>query len=134
MRSGRFDFVLRPLKSDLCARDYNTLSESAGNKKLDPRYRLIFVPSRPFLCEWEDCMKSFKTAKQTLRHAIKAHCPPTLKEGRCRWLLCDDIVRPRLSLLTHMRRHYGVKVWFVDKFKDYCKALTLIIHCSLCFE
>jgi hypothetical protein len=71
-------------------------------------------PGRPFLCEWLNCMKSFKTPKEVERHAIQEHCPLGMDEDMpCLWARCDGMRRKRFSLMTHLQdRHCHPQVRF----------------------
>ena len=71
-------------------------------------------PGRPFLCEWLNCMKSFKTPKEVERHAIQEHCPLGMDEDMpCLWARCDGMRRKRFSLMTHLQdRHCHPQVLF----------------------
>jgi len=63
-------------------------------------------PNLPFLCEWQGCMKPFKTPKQVELHAIAAHCPLGSDDIPCLWQRCDAMKRKRFSLMTHLQdRH-----------------------------
>lgn len=63
-------------------------------------------PHSPFLCEWQNCMRSFRTPKEVENHAIKAHCPLGQDDIPCLWLRCDGMKRKRFSLMTHIQdRH-----------------------------
>jgi len=64
-------------------------------------------PGKPFLCEWCNCMKSFKTPKEVERHAIAEHCPEDgITDMPCMWARCDGMKRKRFSLMTHLQdRH-----------------------------
>jgi len=61
---------------------------------------------KPFLCEWQGCMKSFKTPKEVENHAIGSHCPLGSDDIPCLWSRCDGMKRKRFSLMTHLQdRH-----------------------------
>merc|ERR1712223_189357 len=63
-------------------------------------------PNLPFLCEWQGCMKPFKTPKEVEKHAIAAHCPLGSDDIPCLWQRCDAMKRKRFSLMTHLQdRH-----------------------------
>lgn len=63
-------------------------------------------PNLPFLCEWQGCMKAFKTPKEVEKHAIGAHCPLGSDDIPCLWQRCDAMKRKRFSLMTHLQdRH-----------------------------
>ncbi len=63
-------------------------------------------PNTPFLCEWQGCMKAFKTPKEVEKHAIGAHCPLGADDIPCLWHRCDGMKRKRFSLMTHLQdRH-----------------------------
>ncbi len=66
--------------------------------------------TRPFLCEWADCLRAFRTPKEVERHAIQEHCPAAQEGGQsdipCLWARCDGMKRKRFSLMTHLQdRH-----------------------------
>jgi hypothetical protein len=67
--------------------------------------------TRPFLCEWADCLRAFRTPKEVERHAIQEHCPAQEGGGGqsdipCLWARCDGMKRKRFSLMTHLQdRH-----------------------------
>ena len=61
---------------------------------------------KPFLCEWQGCMKPFKTPKEVENHAIGSHCPLGADDIPCLWARCDGMKRKRFSLMTHLQdRH-----------------------------
>jgi len=63
-------------------------------------------PNLPFLCEWQGCMKPFKTPKDVEKHAIATHCPLGADDIPCLWQRCDAMKRKRFSLMTHLQdRH-----------------------------
>lgn len=63
-------------------------------------------PALPFLCEWQGCMKAFKTPKEVEKHAISTHCPLESDDIPCLWQRCDAMKRKRFSLMTHLQdRH-----------------------------
>ena len=63
-------------------------------------------PALPFLCEWQGCMKAFKTPKEVEKHAIATHCPLGSDDIPCLWQRCDAMKRKRFSLMTHLQdRH-----------------------------
>ena len=63
-------------------------------------------PNLPFLCEWQGCMKAFKTPKEVEKHAISTHCPLGADDIPCLWHRCDAMKRKRFSLMTHLQdRH-----------------------------
>merc|ERR1719203_2088222 len=63
-------------------------------------------PNLPFLCEWQGCMKPFKTPKEVEKHAISTHCPLGSDDIPCLWNRCDGMKRKRFSLMTHLQdRH-----------------------------
>lgn len=67
----------------------------------------------PFLCEWQGCMKAFKTPKEVEKHAISTHCPLGSDDIPCLWNRCDAMKRKRFSLMTHLQdRHCHPQVLF----------------------
>merc|ERR1712210_241242 len=63
-------------------------------------------PNLPFLCEWQGCMKPFKTPKDVEKHATATHCPLGADDIPCLWQRCDAMRRKRFSLMTHLQdRH-----------------------------
>ena len=82
--------------------------------KNEPQVNGVNSPSKsshPFLCEWQNCLESFKTPKQVENHAIKVHCGSNDKNNSdedlpCLWARCDGMKRKRFSLMTHIQdRH-----------------------------
>ncbi|XP_059352626.1 AT-rich interactive domain-containing protein 2-like isoform X2 [Daphnia carinata] len=62
--------------------------------------------SLQYLCEWKDCMRSFKTPHEVYVHACQVHCPVQVEELGCLWERCDGLKRRRFSMMTHlMDRH-----------------------------
>ena len=60
----------------------------------------------PFLCEWQNCSRAFRTPKEVENHAIKIHCPENQTDIPCMWSRCDGMKRKRFSLMTHIQdRH-----------------------------
>ncbi|XP_046453867.1 AT-rich interactive domain-containing protein 2-like isoform X3 [Daphnia pulex] len=63
-------------------------------------------PSLQYLCEWKECMRSFKTPHEVYVHACQVHCPVHVEELGCLWERCDGLKRRRFSMMTHlMDRH-----------------------------
>ena len=74
-------------------------------------------PNLPFLCEWQGCMKPFKTPKDVEKHAIATHCPLGADDIPCLWQRCDAMKRKRFSLMTHLQdRHCHPQVISKDIF------------------
>ena len=85
-------------------------------------------PQAPFLCEWQACMKAFKTAKEVELHAIKVHCPEGQTDLPCLWMRCDGMRRKRFSLMTHIQdRHCHPQVWDIPNSSQLACRLTLLI-------
>jgi len=65
---------------------------------------------RPFLCEWANCGKSFRSPKEVEGHCIAEHCSDqgggNTQDMPCLWARCDGMKRKRFSLMTHLQdRH-----------------------------
>lgn len=57
----------------------------------------------PWVCDWAGCTKrKFNTANQVYRHVCDVHCPQGNTEALCQWGTCDNLLRRRFSLMTHM--------------------------------
>lgn len=61
------------------------------------------LASWPWVCDWAGCTKrKFNTANQVYRHVCDVHCPQGNVEALCQWGSCDNLLRRRFSLMTHM--------------------------------
>jgi len=73
-------------------------SSSSPNPQLDGSFQ--------YMCEWKECMRTFKTPHEVYVHACQTHCPAHIDELGCLWERCDGLKRKRFSMMTHlMDRH-----------------------------
>ena len=89
---------------------------------------------KPFLCEWQGCMKSFKTPKEVENHAIGSHCPLGSDDIPCLWSRCDGMKRKRFSLMTHLQDrhcHPQVNIYRVSIVIAWMRLRDCIIFCKV---
>ncbi|CAF0944579.1 unnamed protein product [Adineta ricciae] len=64
-----------------------------------------------YICEWENCRKSFPTARSVFHHACSAHIK-YLPEYVCLWNGCDRIKRQKWALISHIQERHCSEIAF----------------------
>ncbi|CAF4183597.1 unnamed protein product, partial [Rotaria magnacalcarata] len=58
--------------------------------------------SSDYICEWDNCRKSFSNARAVFHHACSAHVKRST-DYVCLWYGCDRIKRQKWALISHIQ-------------------------------
>jgi uncharacterized C2H2 Zn-finger protein len=94
------------------------------------------IPELPyrFECSWSDCEYNNDNPELFYRHIKREHIdpyPPKLKDSKCRWSNCEQILSNKNRLAEHMRHHTQEKLVACPVCGALFASFTkLIDHCS----
>ncbi|CAM4779810.1 unnamed protein product [Rotaria magnacalcarata] len=67
--------------------------------------------SSDYICEWDNCRKSFSNARAVFHHACSAHVKRST-DYVCLWYGCDRIKRQKWALISHIQERHCSEIAF----------------------
>ncbi|CAF1185080.1 unnamed protein product [Adineta steineri] len=77
----------------------------------DIKPNISTINSSDYICEWDNCRKSFPTARSVFHHACSAHIKYS-PEYVCLWNGCDRIKRQKWALISHIQERHCSEIAF----------------------
>ncbi|CAF4125732.1 unnamed protein product [Rotaria sp. Silwood2] len=71
----------------------------------------VSTNSSDYICEWDNCRKSFSTARAVFHHACSAHVKHSA-DYICLWNGCDRIKRQKWALISHIQERHCSELAF----------------------
>ncbi|CAF1378133.1 unnamed protein product [Adineta steineri] len=77
----------------------------------DIKPNISTINSSDYICEWDNCRKSFPTARSVFHHTCSAHIKYS-PEYVCLWNGCDRIKRQKWALISHIQERHCSEIAF----------------------